>query len=154
MNFLPWNIFQFWKHNKMNSLVQEKFEVVLSAGNGGNGAIKPLSTSNWGIFFLQQLGHHYAKRYISSGPICTICLSVFGDQMLGPILEILVLPQPVCISHFTKKKLLTPLMSSCEFPMFILPIKTILSELLCLGRALDWEWRDLKLETNFVPRNF
>ena len=153
MNFLPWNIFQFWKHNKMNSLVQEKFEVVLSAGNGGNGAIKPLSTPNWGIFFLQQLGHHYAKHYISSGPICTICLSVFGDQMLGPILEILVLPQPVCISHF-KKKLLTPLLSSCEFPMFILPIKTILSELLCLGRALDWEWRDLKLETNFVPRNF
>ena len=45
-------------------------------------------------------------------------------------------------------------MSSCEFPMFILPIKTILSELFRLGRALDCEWRDLKLETNFVPRNF
>ena len=158
MNFLPWNIFQFWKHNKMNSLVQEKFEVVLSAGNGGNGAIKPLSTSNWGIFFLQQLGHHYAKRYISLGPICTICLSVFGDQMLGPILEILVLPQRSFTFHTLQRKSTNfdayLLWGSCEIGVFILPIKTILSELLCLGRALDCEWRDLKLETNFVPRNF
>ena len=38
--------------------------------------------------------------------------------------------------------------------MFVLPIKTILSELLCLAWVLDWEWRDLKLETNFVLRNF
>ena len=64
MNFLPWNIYQFWKHNKMNSLVQEKFEVVLSAGNGGNGAIKPFSTLNWGIFSLQQLGHTIMQNLI------------------------------------------------------------------------------------------
>ena len=46
------------------------------------------------------------------------------------------------------------LWGSCEIPVFILPIKTILSELFRLDWALDCEWRDLKLETNFVLRNF
>ena len=32
--------------HKMSNLVEEKFGVVLSAGNGGNGAIKPFSTLN------------------------------------------------------------------------------------------------------------
>ena len=61
------------------------------------------------------------------------------------------------ISHFTQKSTTFDaylLWGSCEIGVFILPIKTILSELFRLGWALDCEWRDLKLETNFVLRNF
>ena len=75
-------------------------------------------------------------------------------------IEKLVLPRSLHILHFTQKThqkvqlLIHLLWGSCEIPVFILPIKTILSELFCLGQALDCEWRDLKLETNFVLRNF
>ena len=91
-------------------------------------------------------------------PICAICLSVVGDQMLGPILEILVLPQRSFTFHTLQRKSTNfdayLLWGSCEIGVFILPIKTILSELFRLDWALDCEWRDLKLETNFVLRNF
>ena len=146
----------------MSNLVQEKFEVVLSAGNGGNGAIKPFSTLNWGIFLLQQLGCTIMQNLIfpcdQSVRYAWVLLDTkCWDQYW---IEILVPPRSLHILHFTQKThqkvqlLIHLLWGSCEIPVFILPIKTILSELFCLGQALDCEWRDLKLETNFVLGNF
>ena len=147
----------------MSNLVQEKFEVVLSAGNGGNGAIKPFSTLNWGIFLLSTTWmHNYAKLYIFV--VTNLCdmLECCWTPNVGTNIGSRNLCFRGAFTFYTLHKrptkksitLIHLLWGSCEIPVFILPIKTILSELFCLGQALDCEWRDLKLETNFVLGNF
>ena len=90
---------------KLITLFKSSLRLYCQQGMVGRVQLNPFQPQIEGHFYFNNLGtSFYAKPNISfMWPICAICLSVVRDQMLGPISEILVLPQRLHISHFTQK---------------------------------------------------